>query len=76
MKSNRPIIEDPNVDVPGTTMEERLKKYDDQKQEYSAIREEERLNAPTTLEKIIAGIKKMYAKIALKNAQKNKSNNR
>lgn len=76
MSSEPPFVEDPNVNVPGTTMEERLKKYEDQKQKYSAWREEQRINEPTTLEKIIAGIKKVYAKIAQHNATKAKSNSR
>ncbi|MBO5662744.1 MAG: hypothetical protein J6S12_02695, partial [Alphaproteobacteria bacterium] len=45
-KNNRPIISDPYIEIPGTTMEERLDKYHEDKMEYSRIREEERLNAP------------------------------
>lgn len=62
MTKNRIIIEDPNDPVPGTTLDQRLKKYEEQKQEYSAQREEERLNAPTTIEKWIASLKRLYAK--------------
>ncbi len=43
-KYKRPIITDPNINIPGTTMKERLKKYAEEKQEYARIREEERLN--------------------------------
>ena len=46
-KNNRPIISDPHIEIPGTTMEERLDKYHSDKMEYSRIREEERLNAPS-----------------------------
>lgn len=46
----RPVISDPNVAIPGTTMAERLQKYEEEKQEYSRIREEERINAPDLLD--------------------------
>ena len=52
-KYNRPFITDPNVEIPGTTMEERLKKYEKEKQEYSRIREEEFLNTPDILDVFI-----------------------
>lgn len=58
-KNNRPIISDPNENISGTTMKERLKKYADEKQEYSRIREEERLNTPSILDKFIDGIDKI-----------------
>lgn len=41
----RPTITDPNIEIPGTTIEDRLQKYENEKQEYSRIREEERLNS-------------------------------
>lgn len=40
-KKQRPIITDPYIEVPGTTMEDRLKKYEEEKAEYARIREEE-----------------------------------
>lgn len=65
-RKDRIIIEDPNEPIDGTTMEERLKKYDNQKLEYAAQREEEWLNAPSTFDKFMAGIKKIAAKLSKK----------
>lgn len=69
-KNNRPIISDPNENIPGTTMKERLKKYADEKQEYSRIREEERLNTPSFLDKFIDGIDKIKALFTKKQIDK------
>ena len=65
-KKERVIIEDPNEPIDGTTMEERLKKYEKQKLEYAAQREEEWLNEPSTFDKFMAGIKKIVAKLSKK----------
>ena len=65
-KKERPIIEDPNEPIDGTTMEERLKKYEKQKLEYAAQREEEWLNEPSAFDKFMAGIKKIAAKLSKK----------
>ncbi len=46
-KNDRPFIADPNIVIPGTTLDERLDRYHDEKMEYSRVREEERLNAPS-----------------------------
>ena len=56
----RPFITDPNVPTPGTTMAERLQKYEEEKQEYSRIREEERINAPDILDTFIGYAHKIY----------------
>lgn len=69
-KNNRPIISDPNENIPDTTMKERLKKYADEKQEYSRIREEERLNTPSFLDKFIDGIDKIKALFTKKQIDK------
>ena len=65
-KKERVFIEDPNEPIDGTTMEERLKKYEKQKLEYAAQREEEWLNEPSTFDKFMAGIKKIAAKLSKK----------
>lgn len=66
-KNTRPIISDPNVKIPGTTMEERLSQYCNEKKEYSRIREEEYLDGPSvvftvidTIDKITNFIKSKY----------------
>lgn len=65
-KKERVIIEDPNEPIDGTTMEERLKKYEKQKLEYAAQREEEWLNEPSTFDKFMASIKKIAAELSKK----------
>lgn len=52
-KNDRPIISDPYIEIPGTTMEERLDKYHEDKMEYSRVREEERLNGPSFIFSVI-----------------------
>ena len=62
-KSQRPIITDPNIEVPGTTLEQRLRKYEEEKAEYSRIREEEWITEPSILDSFLHGIeniKKMF----------------
>ncbi len=58
-KRNRPIISDPYVEIPGTSMEDRLKKYEADKQEYSRIREEELLNGPCLIDDFMNCIDKI-----------------
>lgn len=64
-KRQRPIITDPNIEIPGTTMAERLKKYEKQKAEYSRIREEEWFEEPNLIDSFLNGIeriKKLFSK--------------
>ena len=58
-ENTRPIISDPYTEIPGTTMEERLKKYHADTLEYSRIREEELLNAPSIIDNFMDCIDKI-----------------
>lgn len=51
-------------------MKERLKKYEEEKQEYSRIREEERLNAPSLFDKFLDGLDKIKALFTKKQLDK------
>ena len=58
-KYKRPIITDPNIEIPGTTMKDRLQKYENEKQDYLHIREEERLNAYGMIDIVLDGMDKL-----------------
>lgn len=68
-KKQRPIITDPNIEVPGTTMEERLKKYDQEKAEYSRIREEEWIEKKDIIDSFLNGIDKIKKLFSRKKVQ-------
>ena len=68
-KKQRPIITDPNIEVPGTTMEERLKKYDQEKAEYSRIREEEWIEKKDIIDSFLNGIDKIKKLFSRKKTQ-------
>ena len=68
-KTQRPIISDPNIEVPGTTMEERLKKYDQEKAEYSRIREEEWIEKKDIIDSFLNGIDKIKKLFSRKKVQ-------
>lgn len=66
MSRNRILIEDPYEEIPGTTMQERLEKYEMQKQIYSTQREEEWINQPSTLFNIVDNICDIKNKLSQK----------
>lgn len=68
-KKQRPIITDPNIEVPGTTMKERLKKYDQEKAEYSRIREEEWIEKKDIIDSFLNGIDKIKKLFSRKKTQ-------
>jgi len=68
-KKQRPIITDPNIEAPGTTMEERLKKYDQEKAEYSRIREEEWIEKKDIIDSFLNGIDKIKKLFSRKKVQ-------
>ncbi len=69
MNNQRPIIRDPYTEVEGTTMDQRLKIYEEDKQEYARVREEERFNAPTTIDTIMTFLERTK-KFVLSNMKK------
>lgn len=68
-KRQRPIITDPYIEVPGTTMEDRLKKYEEEKAEYARIREEELIEKKDIIDSFLNGIDKIKKLFSRKKVQ-------